>query len=193
MEDSSRSRNNSQKINIHVPVEGDLLAYVRRINRPIVARGFSDISFQTGSQQIPHVTLLMGNIERGDLSQALGRIKDIAATVRQFEFAVTPPFIVSPSQKFCFLGVIPEEPFVKIKELLATNLRNIIKPDFHGGPSNPPHITFGYFNNPQQELPAESKEVYHLSAVAGYLEASPAGLRGTCSGILSKTKLIFAS
>lgn len=175
---------NNTKININIAVTGSALEYAKFLNAVVVQQGSSDINFQ--QKAIPHVTLLMGELSTGaTLKAIITLLESQRHTFAPFLYNFSPPHLVKPGGKFCFLNITNNQPFFELKHRLADLLIGLVTFDFHGGPDNPPHLTFGYFNQPQVSLPVDALRPLEDGVLANCLQICSVGLRGTCTEILA--------
>jgi hypothetical protein len=173
------------KISINIPIEGDFLAYVRRENGKIVSAGFKEICF-TDSNQIPHVTLLMGDVQSESDFIELNKIAaDFSGKCHKFSYKVSPPYPAQPGGRFCFIGILQCDQLAKIRLDLSSRMNGLMTLGYHGGPENPAHITIGYFNTPPKNSYYVGFEAFTESIEATRIGLSLVGNRGTCINYLN--------
>ncbi len=170
------------RINVNFELAADVDAYVRQLNGELLTAGFDEISFSNESKHLPHLTLLMGDVQsRSLLETMISKCESIFATSKRITYTLSPPFWKKPSQKFLFIDTLPTEVFRGFRIQLFGQIKDQISCEYHGGPENPSHITVGYGESKRVNLALLARIPAPAQARTGAMRICVAGERGTCS------------
>lgn len=179
-----------QRLNINLALSEALKHEIVDLNRIVVEDGFSEISFQAQSSQIPHITLLMGDVDsEADFEDIVAACQKFATALSVFSFEVSSPYLKQPSQNYIFSDVLPQDLFLTIRQSLHNGVAQFIKCDDHGNPDTPSHITIAYA---QPFYPYPSKLVSMQKPTLGCAEMVQicrTGPRGTCVEVLRQISI----
>lgn len=108
-----------QKLNVHFELIGDLYRACVKVNRAILERGQSEISFVPPSFQKPHLTLAMGYVEEeNQFLEIVTLLQVFADSTRAAEYTFTSPYAKAPHRRYIFSDAIQREEILGLKELL---------------------------------------------------------------------------
>jgi hypothetical protein len=176
------------KININLELSNEVKDFCIAINQYIVNEGFNEINFQGFQQQLPHITLLMGEIKTQDDYLNLIRICNLFSQKCK-TIEVSMPYWKKPLEKFVFVDVLPLEEFTKLRLELYEDVKELIKCSAHGGPSSETHITVGYADSidaKDLDLNIISLSSFERLGVASSVRICRAGVHGTCGEIFNQ-------
>lgn len=174
-------------LNICLELNESLRRSITEINDVIVADGFSEISFAPPSDHIPHVTLLMGEVEgEGDFINLTRAVTDFAACQSPFDYSLSKPYLKRPSQHFIFVDTLPQDHFKAFRRSLHDSSGEYMECEHHGGPDNPSHITVGYAKPIYSRLGRLASRFRRTKGRAENIQICEAGRRGTCIKDLHK-------
>ena len=178
------------RINVNAPLPPSVAASVQKMNAVFLQAGFDEIDFSAGSPHLPHVTLLMGEVESAShFKELLARCERFASRNSSIAYSVGEPFWQKPALKFMFVDTNPLEKFKDFRVALYGEVQDIIRCEFYGGPENPSHITVGYGDSRRFPI-AKVKDVYSSSSgVFDVIRICEAGERGTCHSSLAEFRL----
>ncbi len=178
------------RINVSIQLDGDLKNQILHLNRLICSEGFGEIDFNSSLPQIPHATLLMGEVRsRSEYESLLLACADFASDQQQFPYSISLPYLRSPSKKFVFVDTLPEEKFYDFRRLTDQYVGAYIECDFYGGPDNGSHITIGYSNIPFQKIQLLKDETSVTQGTARNIQICLTGRRGSCTDLLEEYSL----
>lgn len=174
------------RVNINFALPEEVDVYVKRINDVVCQNGYNEISFRAGSDQLPHITLLMGEVAAGSsLTKLVEGCNEYSRTLMPLTFELSAPYWKAPSLKFLFLDTLPTENFRQLRLELYNSVSNVLTCEFHGGPENPSHITAGYGDSKRIALDHLIRIPRPQSSQTGSLRICLAGARGSCSDVLA--------
>ena len=179
------------RINVNAPLSSSVAASIQQMNAVFLQSGFDDIDFSTGSPNLPHVTLLMGEVASAShFKELLNKCERFSSNHSSISYSVGEPFWQKPALKFMFVNTDPLEQFKNFRIALYDEVQSLIRCEFYGGPENPSHITVGYGDS--RRLPiAKVKAAYRsTSGVFDVIRICEAGERGTCHNSLAEFRLL---
>lgn len=175
------------RTNVSFMLSNDVSEEVRRLNSIIVSDGFSEIDFSEVSPPIPHITLLMGEVDNARdleaLVEALGGFSRHQAAIR---YEIAKPYLRRPSRNFVFVDTIPQKAFRLLRRKLHQSLSEFIDCDLHGGPENISHITLGYAHGVYPGISKLLKAARPTKGVADTFQIAETGKRGTCRRLIAR-------
>jgi hypothetical protein len=174
------------RININFALSIDVEGYVRDLNDALLDKGLNEIDFSEDSDHLPHLTLLMGEVNsQMDLDELIAHCKDFQAKNASLDYELSAPFWKKPSQKFLFIDTLPTEAFRTFRVSLFEGLSGLLHCEFHGGPDNPSHITIGYGDSRKINLTQLTRMPAPRKLKTQSMRVCIAGERGTCHTILA--------
>jgi hypothetical protein len=175
------------RTNISFMLSPDILDEVCRLNSIIVNDGFREIDFSRPSPPIPHITLLMGEVDhRDDLQQLIKALETFSLDLPPIKYKISPPYLRRPSRNFIFVDTVPQKAFRLVRRKLHEALSPFIDCELHGGPDNVSHITLGYAHRSYPGLDKLLKTAQPTSGVANTFQVAETGKRGTCRRLIAR-------
>ena len=176
--------NTNTKINIHIPIRGEMLNYCMDINQKIQKITSSGVSFNPDSFQIPHITLYMGFVKnQNDYIQIMKRVYEISRELKIFEITPLKAYLKGPKKNYVFIDTEQAESIIELKKKFKKELGEYMEPLTWDVVSSTPHITIGYIKQ-DFSLVEELLIDYPLgySFYADAVEVSYGGPWGSCIG-----------
>lgn len=178
------------RYNIHLIIEGPLLALIQRLNNEIQNLYSSYVVFNKSSDQMPHTTLLMGEVANASDFKTIDKmLEKFAKTISVFDFKLTKPKMVSPDNRYIFIYPTSSDMIIQIKEKLSKQIGNLIKDDLFGSASIKPHITIACLKKrikPVKFNETNSNKAYKILKIG----ISETGKKGTCVSLLKTYALV---
>jgi 2'-5' RNA ligase len=170
-----------RKLNIHLMVPDVALQYCLQVNKGIRDITDSVIVFDETSPMIPHVSVLMGELdENNSLEEVAELTQDALSSVAPIKFYVHPPYLENVRNRYVFSDVEGGQPFMELKRRLFSLLGERYlqsQSDY----TEQPHLTLGHVEDKRNEV-----RIYLNTIQAGFtfvsdtVEISDAGPKGTC-------------
>jgi len=178
------------RVNISFMLCETIHAHVLSLNRLVVDAGYNEICFSGPDAVMPHITLLMGEVDTEDEYDLLAEeLRVLAETMYPIQYRIGRPYLRQPSQHFIFVDVHPERKFRDYRVEMHADLGRYIECDHHGGPHNVSHITIGYCPIVYPGLQELVRKSNRLPGIADTIQLSVAGKRGTCVKKLHEFRL----
>lgn len=176
-----------RKLNIHLMVPDVALRYCIEVNKGIRDITDSVIVFDQTSPMIPHVSLLMGELDESSSLEEVARLTQNALTgIAPIRFYVHPPYLENVRNRYVFSDVEGGQPLMELKRALFDLLGGRYlhsQSDY----TEQPHLTLGHVEDRRNEV-----RIYLNTIQAGFtfvsdtVEISDAGPKGTCVNSLYK-------
>jgi len=165
----------------------EVLKEVRRLNSIIVGDGFREIDFSDHSEPIPHITLLMGEIDNEeDLNGLIQTLERFSLHQPPIKYKISQPYLRPPSRNFIFVDTVPQKAFRLLRRKLHEALSDYIDCELHGGPDNVSHITLGYAHRAYPGIGKLIKNAVSAGGVANTFQVAETGKRGTCRRLIAR-------
>ncbi|GAB3787334.1 hypothetical protein GCM10027601_25950 [Nocardioides ungokensis] len=179
------------RVNVHSVIDGTLLTAVNEANGIIYSKWDGEILFEAnGGRAIPHVTMLMGEVESAQaydgIVQELARAASVALPAT---YGVGLPYLVSRNSGFIFVDVLPSDLWQERRLEIAGALGKWMKFDRHGGPRNVSHITLGYARTRPAGVSILAPAFAKASGADQVWQTSLVGDRGTAIKALDTFRL----
>lgn len=175
------------RININFALSEDIEKYARELNEILLEQQYNEIDFSLTSDHLPHITLLMGEVDTSlALDELIRRCETFHASSMPIAYEISTPFWKKPSQKFLFIDTLPMEIFKRFRVSLYSELEGLLHCEFHGGPENPSHITIGYGDPRRIGLPQLARLKAPKNLQTQSMRICLAGERGTCHTVLAE-------
>jgi 2'-5' RNA ligase len=178
------------KLNIHLTLDNKTLNYCRQVNAGIRKITESVIIFDHKSPMIPHISLIMGELDDNySVAQLAQIVKKTISHVRPFQFRVLSPYMENVRNRYIFSDVQSGETFgmlkTKLHEVLGSKVLHS-QNDY----SEVPHITLGHAEEKHEEIRKYLSGVKaNFNFTSNAVEVSEAGPKGTCINSLHIFKL----
>jgi len=174
------------KINIHIPIRGDLSEYCIIVNDKIKSITNTEIDFGYTSFQIPHITLYMGYLRSEELyGELFKRLHEYSKRLHPFDITFSKPYLKKPKGNYLFLDTDQGEMIIKLKQEIKEILDDLIAPLDWDVVNEPPHLTLAYINAEQHKIEDLLKNIALPSKLnANAIEVSFCGPRGSCLGTI---------
>ena len=178
--------NPNTKINIHLPIRGEMLEYCIELNKKVQELTNSGVDFSPKSFQIPHITLYMGFVRNEkDYSNMLDSVYEFSKQLEPFEIFPTFPYAKEPKNNYLFIDTEQTQKIIEIKKQLKEKVDKFIEPLNWDVVNETPHITVGYIKNNVQDINALFNETQlGPSFYADAVELSFGGPWGSCIGTI---------
>jgi len=175
------------KINIHIPIRGDMLDYCIEANREVLkVSNFDGIDFKPDSFQIPHITLYMGFVRNeADFKEIMNNVYLFSKEIEPFEILPSKAFLKGPKRNYIFIGTKQSQKIIDLKKEIKNILNKYIEPLSFDVVNEIPHITIGYIKK-DFYLVEETLEKLEVgpSFWANAIEVSFCGSFGSCIGTI---------
>jgi 2'-5' RNA ligase len=140
--------NKNTKINIHIPIRGDMLNYCIEANEEILKITNSGVDFRPDSFQIPHITLYMGFVRtHEDFKNIMEEIYSFSKELESFEIFPTKAYLKEPKKNYIFIDTEQSQRIIELKKEIKNTLNKYIEPLTWDVVNETPHITIGYIKN----------------------------------------------
>lgn len=160
---------------------------VRKLNSIIVHDGFGEINFSRAAAPIPHITLLMGDVDNAnDLAALIETLQDFARNHTGICYEIGRPYLRRPSRNFIFVDTIPQKAFRLLRLELHQSLSRFIDCELHGGPKNISHITLGYAHGVYPGIHKLVRAANSVKGTADTFQVAETGKRGTCRQLIAR-------
>ncbi len=175
------------RTNISFMLSHDVKEEVRTLNSIIVKDGFTDIDFSAVSAPIPHITLLMGEVDHAqDLEALVEALRGFRGHHAAIRYELGKPYLRGPSRNFIFVDTIPQAAFRLLRLELHQLLSDFIDCDLHGGPKNVSHITLGYAHGVYRGIQKLIQVAKTVMGIAETFQIAETGKRGTCRRLIAR-------
>jgi len=174
------------KLNIHLTLSREALSYCQLVNNGIRQITNSIIIFDENSPMIPHISLIMGELDnKYTINDLIQKVKNFSLKTNSLHFHINPPYIENVRNRYIFSDVDCSDEFSILKKRLYKLLGSKIlhcQTDY----TEIPHITLGHI-----EDKAEIVKNYLVDIKADFdftsssIEISEAGPKGTCINSLA--------
>ena len=176
--------NRGTKINIHLPLRGEISNYCIRLNQEIQKLTKSGVDFSPKSFQIPHLTLYMGFvINEQNYNSVLSEIFNMAQEMNPIEITPTKPYMKEPKKNYVFVDTEQSSQIIELKRTIKEKVSKWIEPLNWDVVSEIPHITVGYIKDNFDDI-EELLQDYPLGTewIGDCFEISYGGPWGSCLG-----------
>src|SRR5689334_13556253 len=174
------------RANISFTLSHDVREEVLKLNSIIVRDGFSEIDFSGPSAPIPHITLLMGEVDSADdLKALIEALQYFGQHHEPISYEIGRPYLRRPSRNFIFVDTLPQSEFRLFRLELHQILSKFIDCDLHGGPKNISHITLGYAHGVYPGIDNLIQVARPAKGIADTFQIAKTGQRGTCLGAIA--------
>lgn len=178
------------KINIHIPIQGGLLALCKSINTEIAQGTRNDIDFSAG-RHIPHITIYAGDIHEPELPVIFSLTDSFAKGERIFSLSARGIEYRGPDRvgnTYTFLMVEPENHILTLKRRLSAQILSQSMAGKWRFLEERPHVTVGYS---RAIVPTRIEgRVPQPASVADCVEISISGPKGTVSSVMKRFSFI---
>lgn len=175
------------RTNISCVLSPAILEHVRLLNTIIVTNGFQEIDFSGSPAPIPHMTLLMGEVDDlSGLEAMMAALRRFAVDLAPIKYEITKPYLRVPSRNFIFVDAVPQKAFRGLRFSLHELLSEYIDCELYGGPENVSHITLGYAHGAYPGVDKLVQATQSVIGVADTLQVAETGKRGTCQRLIAK-------
>jgi hypothetical protein len=175
------------RANINFALDGAALRYAKMLNATVCDDGYDEIAFSGKQAVIPHITLLMGEINSREHFDSLSKIlRAFSTALSPLTYTFSRPYLRCPSQHFIFVDTLPREDFRHLRIGLYDRVNEFIECEFHGGPDNVSHVTVGFAGDIYPNIPALCAIKPPNGGMAETIQICLAGKRGTCTTVLEK-------
>lgn len=186
LKDQQKQNFGNTKVNIHIPIRGNMLGYCMALNSKINKIASNGINFSPSSFQVPHITLYMGFIkDNADFISMMSSVYEISKELTAFEIYPTNPYLKKPKRHYAFIDTEQSELIIELKRLVKKKVEKYIEPLPWDVVSETPHITIGYIKE-DFELVEDIFNYYERGPVfhANAIEVSFCGPWGSCVGTI---------
>lgn len=179
------------KINIHIPIRGNLYFECVGLNKKIIEVTKSEVSFSPSSFHIPHMTLYMGfAINLSNLELTLKKTEEFANSITRFEMQISKPYIKKPQYNWIFFDASPADYIINIKHQLKEKVGICLEPLSWDVVQEKPHITIAYIKQNFTEIEKLLQDWNtNITSYAEAMEVSFSGARGSCIGSIRTYEL----
>jgi hypothetical protein len=170
-----------RKINLHLTVPEVARDYCVAVNRGIRAITDSVIVFDKDSPMIPHVSLLMGQVDEStSIEEVAALTRGALDAVQPIKVYVHPPYLENVRNRYVFSDLEGGESLLELKQ----NLFELLGQKYLHSQSDyaeQTHLTLGHVEENRNEV-----RIYLNTIGAGFtfvstsVEISDAGPKGTC-------------
>lgn len=168
------------RLDVSLRLDGSLLETVMRVNEGIVAVGFDEVCFSPSRGAIPHVTLLMGEVNSPEDFERLSDVVErFARATETFEISLGSPYLRESAGRWVFMDALPRERIRAIRFALHDVLAELIELEPHGGPDNVSHVTVGYAQSLQGDIEAALAGAVVGRGHASVVQLCAVGAHGT--------------
>lgn len=175
------------RTNISFMLSDGVRKEVRKLNSIIVKDGFAEIDFSAVSAPLPHITLLMGEVDHlQDLKTLIQALTSFSQHQAPIDYRIGKPYLRDPSRNFIFVDTVPQEQFRLLRLELDQILSRFIDCDMHGGPKNVSHITLGYAHGVYPGIQKLVQVARPVVGVAETFQVAETGIRGTCRRLIAR-------
>ena len=171
------------RININYVLDGVCEKWVNSVNSKISKLTENEIDF-SGGTCMPHITLLMGEINEKDLPQIKKLLMGFKSNALGKKIEFSKPYI---NDTYVFVDVKEVAPFKEDCDNVLKLLSGLIVPHKYTISSgNTPHVTLGYTKQPN-DIKGYLKTTQNVpSTVLQGIKVSKTGAHGTVVSIASK-------
>jgi 2'-5' RNA ligase len=174
------------RVNISFMLSREVTEEICRLNSIIVRDGFREIDFSKSSAPIPHITLLMGEVdEEEDLKGLIQALRGFSLH-EPIKYKISQPYLRRPSRNFIFVDTVPQKAFRLLRRKLHEALSEFIDCELHGGPDNVSHITLGYAHRAYPGIDKLIKSAQSAGGLADTFQVAETGRRGTCKRLIAR-------
>lgn len=177
------------KININFMIEGEVAAHILELNQKIVRNGHSDIDFSNQAGHMPHITLIMGDVSaKHEFENLVKLCSEFFKRKTEIPYRISQPYLKEPSQQYVFVDILPQAQFREFRLDLFDYVGKFIECDEHGSPTNPTHITVGYYKSNYRRIRLSYANM-QLEGVANCIGICEVGTYGTCVRTYNEIKI----
>jgi 2'-5' RNA ligase len=171
-----------RRVNVHYVLDIATKAYCLDINRALTGIAGSLIRFEGRAAVIPHMTIVMGEMESGtDIEDVVSRVRATChAVALPYRGAVGKPYLSRANGHYVLCDLEPSTNFEATQEQVTASLRGYVRAGRDRDPM--PHITLGYVESGSPALEKYLAEFRDRppSFSATEIEVSQVGPHGTC-------------
>lgn len=182
---------NLSKINIHLPIRGEMQKYCIGLNQRIRTITETEIDLGPSSFKIPHLSLYMGFVDtETNFNRILEVLFDYSETLEPFFVSSASAYLKEPDKNYVFLGIDQIYEINVLKQEIRDRINKHIIPLDWDIMQEVPHITLGYINSNFVEVSnLLENHPRGPSWMADALEISFCGERGSCLGTIKAFEL----
>lgn len=180
------------RINLNYLVEGRA-GHVARIINAIALTDFnSKIVFMPEGEAIPHITLLMGQVQsREDLKCILAAVQRLSVKFSPIPYVLQRPYCPDPQSGYVFCDVSPQLQFRSHRRALWDEVGSHVQLGPHGDPENVSHVTLAHVAGCKSESLAQRSSFDELDTrtKTRVLQVCLTGSFGICTKVLRDFEL----
>lgn len=178
-----------RKVNVHFTLNDEAYSYCRMVNMAIREITPSAIFFGNDSSMIPHITLVMGGLDEGniDIAEFIAYVEKTASHISPVQFSPGQPYLEDVVHSYVFSDLDVSSYFLNLRQEVIEKSQSGLLSDIGGSYGlQPPHLTLANVSEHRDLVRQKLAELPPGPAfISNSIEVSDVGRKGTCINSLA--------